>query len=75
MNSITRDATDMYSLFNASGVYPEECYDKWFNVSTVMYDAQHYAYDRNASLGTVQNCQYFFLYANSIQEGGWRNPP
>ena len=45
MNYITSDATDKNSLFNASDGYPEECYDK---KSTVMYDVQHYAYDRNA---------------------------
>ena len=31
----------------------------------------HHLFDRTCPLGTVHNCQYLFLYAISIQEGGW----
>ena len=49
MNSITRDATDMYLLFDASNGYPE-VRSVMMNVSTSMYDVHYYAYDRNKSL-------------------------
>ena len=49
MNSITRDATDMYLLFDASDGYPAECSDNC--IICDVHEAQHYryAYYRSAS--------------------------
>ena len=64
MNSITRDATDMYSLFNASDGYPGMGIPRrvMITVSTVTYEAQHYAYDHDASFCSYIKQHTAFIY-------------